>query len=186
MYELPSSSGRSCSRSSTSSSSIHTVSQQQQQQRQQQQQQQQHQRWRFDMAGDDPAVFRRQQQQQRQRLHRWRFDTAGDNPPDLGAKTTLFCSRRPLASLDKNTTNPWYTNPALLIGSGLYRDVALVLGICTTGICHRCYRCRAIQHVRYDINIGSGHIANFGTTSTPARDTSVSLVKHQCRYRTIR
>ena len=46
------------------------------------------------------------------------------------------------------------------------------------------YRCR--YRYRYDINIGTGHFGKFGTTSIPVPDTSVSSVRHQYRYRTLR
>ena len=33
---------------------------------------------------------------------------------------------------------------------------------------------------------GTGHFVNFGTTSIPVPDTSVTSVRHQYRYRTLR
>ena len=75
----------------------------------------------------------------------------------------------------------------------------------------RQYRYRTLQQVRYDINTGIGHFGkvgttsipvlpvpvqtfdnstrhfgNFGTTSIPVPDTSISSVRHQYRYRTLR
>ena len=37
-----------------------------------------------------------------------------------------------------------------------------------------------------DFHTGTGHFGNFGTTSMPVPDTSVSSVQHQERYRTLR
>ena len=73
--------------------------------------------------------------------------------------------------------------------SGYRREIPDMLRTCTVVIYvpksvpvpDRCrYRCR------YDINTGTGHFGKFGTTSTiPVPDTSVSSVRHYCRYRTL-
>ena len=67
----------------------------------------------------------------------------------------------------------------------------------TAGIYRRYYRYRALRYVRYDTNTGIGHFGKFGTiwipvppvpiqTFIPVPDTSVSSVRHQYRYRTLR
>ena len=48
------------------------------------------------------------------------------------------------------------------------------------------YRYQTLQEVRYNINTGTGHFDQFGTTSVPVPDTSGSLVQHRYRYRTLR
>ena len=59
------------------------------------------------------------------------------------------------------------------------------------------YRYRTLRQVRHDMDTGTastgtdfhtgtGHFANFGITSIPVRDTSVSSVRYQYRCRTLR
>ena len=48
------------------------------------------------------------------------------------------------------------------------------------------YWYRTLRPFRYNINTGTGYFGNFGTTSIPVPDTSVSSVRDQYRYRTLR
>ena len=48
------------------------------------------------------------------------------------------------------------------------------------------YWYRTLRPFRYNINTGTGYFGNFGTTSIPVPDTSVSSVLHPCGYREYR
>ena len=48
------------------------------------------------------------------------------------------------------------------------------------------YRYRTLRYVRYNNIFDTGYFGNFGTASIPVPDTSVTSVRHQYRYRTLR
>ena len=57
-------------------------------------------------------------------------------------------------------------------------------GTAGTGTVHQ-YRYRTFRQIRYNIKTGTEHCGKFGTTSILVPYTSVSSVRHLCRYRTL-